>query len=346
MKLLFITQVWDENDSVLGFVPSWADAFRPVSTSLSVIALRVSSYTRLDGISVYSLGKEKGRGRIQKIFQFYQLVWNLRGSYDTVFVHMNPEYVVLAGFLWRLLGKKVVLWYAHGSVPPALRVAEIFVHRILTSTPEGCRLESSKIRVIGQAIDTELFSPAPHVFFTQKLVVVGRIAETKSQALAVRALALIHKEYPETTLEIIGASVYDADRVYESSVKSLASELRVESFIHWRGPLIRTELAKELPTASLCINMSTNGSLDKAGLEALSAGVPVVTANPAFRVILSGIADILFVTTQESAEVATVIHKYLSLPLLEREQIRTELRVRVIAQHSIATFAERISRAL
>ena len=346
MKLLFITQVWDKNDSVLGFVPSWVEAFRPVSTSLSVIALRVSSSEHLNGIPVHSLRKEEGRGHTRKIFRFYQLLWDLRNSYDTVFVHMNPEYVVLAGFLWRLMGKKVVLWYAHGIVTWKLHAATPFCSRILTSTPEGCRISSKKLRVIGQAIDTELFSPASHVPLIPKLVVVGRIAETKSQALAVRALALIHKEYPEATLEIIGAPVYDADRIYESSVRELSRELGVESFVRWCGPLTRIELARELPHASLCINMSTNGSLDKAGLEALAAGVPVITANPAFRSILMGVADILFMSSQESSDVSRAILLYLTLPSEEREHIRRTLRERAVAEHSITTFAERVVSTL
>lgn len=346
MKILFITQVWDENDSILGFVPSWVDAFRPVSTELSVIALRVSSHKHLEGVPVYSLGKEEGKGRLTKILRLYQLVWSLRKSYDIVFVHMNPEYVVLAGLLWRLMGKKVVLWYAHGSVPFTLRVAEVFAYRILTSTPEGCRLESSKIRVVGQAIDTELFSPVPQIPSTSKLIVVGRIAEAKGQALAVRSLALIHKEYPDATLEIIGAPVYNTDRVYESSVRALTRELGIESFVQWRGPLTRGELAQELPKASLCINMSANGSLDKAGLEALSAGVPVVTANPAFRSVLTGNTLFLFLSSQESEEVVHALRSYFALSVTDREKIRAELRARVVAEHSITTFAERVKKVL
>ena len=346
MRILFITQTWDEQDSVLGFVPSWVAALRTVFSSTTVIALRASLKEYSHSIPVYSLGKEDGRGYVSKVFRFYQLVWRLRKSYDVIFVHMNPEYIVLAGLLWRLLGKKIVLWSAHGAVPFALHIAGFFAHRILTSTKEGCRLSSPKVRVIGQAIDTTLFTPSLEPASIPTLVVVGRISQTKGQAIAVRALALIHEKYPDTTLEILGAPIYDTDHVYESTVRALTRELGIESQVVWRGPLTRTTLANELPRMTLCINMSTNGSLDKAGLEALAAGVPVITGNPAFRAILSGVADMLFISSGESVDIVRAALSYLALSPNERERIRTALRERVVAEHSITTFAERVLKAL
>ena len=346
MRVLFITQVWDESDSVLGFVPSWVAALGTVFSSITVIALKVSPKKNLSSIPVYSLGKEEGRSRLGKIFQFYRLIWRLRESYDMAFIHMNPEYIVLAGLLWRLLGKKIVLWYAHGAVPLVLRVATFFAHRILTSTREGYRLSSSKVRVIGQAIDTELFAPYQELIPAPTLIVVGRVSPAKGQSIAVRALSLIREKYPDVKLEIVGAPIYDADHVYEISVRTLVRELSLESRVFWRGPRTRTELAREFSRMTLCINMSTNGSLDKAGLEALASGVPIITGNPAFQSILSGIADTLFISSGESTDVARAAISYLTLPINERKRIREELRARVIAQHSILTFPERVLNAL
>ena len=52
---------------------------------------------------------------------------------------MNQIYVILGGILWRLMGKRIALWFAHGSIPWDLRVATALAHIILTSTPSGFR---------------------------------------------------------------------------------------------------------------------------------------------------------------------------------------------------------------
>lgn len=64
--------------------------------------------------------------------RFRALIKNYVREYDEVFVHMNPEYIVLGGLFWRMHGKRIVLWYVHKSVTMWLRLAEILCNRIGT----------------------------------------------------------------------------------------------------------------------------------------------------------------------------------------------------------------------
>ncbi len=341
MKFLFITQVWDEGDSILGFVPSWVKALSSHCKIVSIICMKQgSSHTPFP---VYSLGKEKGSSRLQKIYTFFLTIFRLRHEYEAVFVHMNPEYIVLAGLWWRLTGKQIILWYAHGTVTWKLRLAALFTHRILTSTPEGCRLKSSKLRIVGQAIDTELFHPLDMVESSSiSLAVVGRISASKGQLLALQALAQLHKEGISITLTCIGEPVYPQDYEYLSECERFICEQRLESIASFLGPKTRVELAAIIPTMTLCINMSTTGSLDKAGLEALSAGVPVVTANEAFRSVIGELSPELMLQGQTLSDLTTAIHWYLTLSREQQVALRTSLRERVVKHHSIHTFADRI----
>lgn len=346
MKLLFITQVWDEGDSVLGFVPSWVTALRSHCEAVSVICLKKGGGT--SSFPVYSLGKERGVSRLEKIYRFFSLAVRLRRDYDTVFVHMNPEYIVLAGLLWRLSGKRIVLWYAHGTVTWKLRFASIFTHRILSSTPEGCRIRSSKLRIVGQAIDTELFRPLEGEETTSafSLVVVGRISASKGQLLALEALAILREEGIPASLTIIGEPVYQNDREYLIECEKFVRERCLESFVSFLGPKKRTELALLIPSMTLCINMSTTGSLDKAGLEALSAGVPVVTANNAFRSVIGQRTPELMLDSQTLQNLVRAMRWYSSLSKKQRDDLRNILRREVVEHHSIATFADRIFATL
>ena len=101
MKLLFITQVVDKEDAVLGFVHGWLIELACIFDHIHVICLEKGSVELPANITLHSLGKEEGVSRLEYLKRFYSLVFKLRPEYDGVFVHMNSEYVILAGPLWR-----------------------------------------------------------------------------------------------------------------------------------------------------------------------------------------------------------------------------------------------------
>src|SRR5687767_9199425 len=110
MKLLIITQKVDRNDDVLGFFHTWIERFGKKFDSIKVICLYKGEHSFASNIEVLSLGKEENLSKIGYLTRFYSYIWGLRNDYDGVFIHMNPQYVVLGGPLWRMLGKRVVLW--------------------------------------------------------------------------------------------------------------------------------------------------------------------------------------------------------------------------------------------
>src|SRR3989344_3943084 len=101
MRLLIVTQAVDRDDPVLGFFHRWIEELAKRYEYISVICLREGRHSLPQKIRVYSLGKEKGeQSRSRYAFRFLALVWRLRAEYGAVLVHMNQEYVLLAGFLW------------------------------------------------------------------------------------------------------------------------------------------------------------------------------------------------------------------------------------------------------
>ena len=158
MRLLVLTQKVDKNDSILGFFHRWIEEFAKHSEHVIVVTLEEGKHDLPKNVSVYSLGKEKGASKVKILFTFYLLVFNLRHRYDAVFVHMNPEYVVLGGLLWRLLGKRVSLWYTHKRVGLKLR----------------------------HGIDTDLFRPDPSVVREDWWLSAGRLNKSKRHDIVIR----------------------------------------------------------------------------------------------------------------------------------------------------------------
>ena len=104
MKLLIVTQTIDINDPVLGFFCRWVEEFAKHCEKVTVICLHEGIHSLPNNVRVTALGKT----RVERVFDFLHLCISRRSEYDIVFVHMNPEYIVIAGTLWRLMSKKLL----------------------------------------------------------------------------------------------------------------------------------------------------------------------------------------------------------------------------------------------
>src|SRR3989344_6843889 len=107
MRLLIVTQAVDLDDSVLGFFHGWIEEFSKHAEQVKVVCLKEGKHNLPSNVEVFSLGKESASGsrflkRIRYIVCFIRYIVKNRSEYDTVFVHMNPEYVVLGGIFWRM----------------------------------------------------------------------------------------------------------------------------------------------------------------------------------------------------------------------------------------------------
>ena len=251
LKLLICTQVADKNDPVLGFFMRWIEEFK--------------KHCEVEVVSLKDLGSG---GKAARAWRLLKLVWG--GEYDAVFVHMNPEYLVAAGWLWKLRGKKTALWYTHKSVDLKLRVAERFADVILTASKESFRLRSSKVRVMGHGIDTDFFTPDPGVVRGNAILSVGRLMKSKRHDLAIGVAAREHRE-----LRMAG------DGPERKNLEALAKERG--AVVRFLGGINQTQLRDEYRKALYLIHTSETGSLDKVVLEALACGTPVHTNDPALK---------------------------------------------------------------
>lgn len=266
-----MTQAVDEDNPTLGFFVRWITEFAKYADHLEVICLYKGRYTLPTNVRVHSLGKENGRrSALVYAIKFKMLAWELRNDYDAVFVHMNPEYVAIAGILWRILGKKIALWYTHKSVTLWLRVAALLADIIFTASKESFRLKSSRVRVMGHGIDTELFSPDLSVPRMGHYLSVGRLMPSKDHRTAIAEARNDGKR-----LRIVGEGP-ERDEL-EAYARSLGAQ------VGFLAGLSQAKLRDEYRKAALLIHTSKTGSLDKVVLEALACGLPVRTHDPALK---------------------------------------------------------------
>jgi glycosyltransferase involved in cell wall biosynthesis len=265
MRLLIITQKVDKNDSNLGFFHRWIEEFAKHCSRVEVICLGKGEYKLPLNVNVHSLGKEVDSGRVLRLLRFLRLINSL--SYDAVFVHMNPEYVIAGGIIWKMLGKKVALWYTHKNVDLKLRLAEKLASVVLSASKESFRLGSNKLIITGHGIDTDFFCPDPAVEKEKIVLTVGRITASKHIQEIIDSIPAGYE------LQIAGIPVTEEDEIYRRSLKGSATFL---------GAVKYEDLPELYRRASLFINKSSTGSMDKAVLEALACGTKIETTNEAY----------------------------------------------------------------
>ena len=304
-RLLIVTQKVDEQDQLLGFFISWIRMFEKVFSQVSVLCLWKGAVPETLRVPVVSMGKERGIPKFVQLWRFYRTLWALRRRYDAVFVHMNPIWVILGWPVWRLQRKRVYLWYAHKQVTLKLRLAVMLCDGIFSSTPEGFRLRSMKVSIVGQGVDMTLFSPSGRGTNADiRILTVGRIAPVKNYEVLFEAMRILLDRNIRCSATVIGAPVMPADDAYLMHLRELVRTLDLGDFVEFIGQKMNNELPSYYRVHDFFVNTSNTGSLDKTIVEAIACGLTVISSNDAARAFLP---DELIVSGADAYELAGVI---------------------------------------
>ncbi len=345
MNILIVTQILDKKDPILGFFHRWVLEFSKKFEKVTVICLKKGEVDLPNTVKVLSLGKENSVNRLKYLWRFYKYIWTERKNYDSVFVHMNQIYVILGGLAWRLLRKKIGLWYAHGKVPMSLRLATLLADLIFTSTSSGFRIASRKKNIIGQGIDSSLFPKSDTSANNDRLISVGRISQIKNYETLVRAIEILAKPGTNLKVDIIGPVSTDRDKKYLGNLKSEISNLGLDDNFSFIDPVVNDKLASCLKMAKLFVNTSLTGSLDKTILEAMSVGLPVVTCNESVDEIYDENCKFLLFPPRDPVALADKIKKVLALDAVKYRELSNQMS-EIAARHSLNRLVDKIQYLL
>lgn len=335
VKLLILTQKVDQNDDVLGFFHGWIAEFAKHCEQITVIALGVGEYSLPSNVRVFSLGKERGVSRLGYILNFYRLIWRERKNYDTVFVHMNQEYVLLGGLLWKLLGKKITMWRNHrrGNF---LTCIAIFLSDKVFCTSEfsyTARFEKTSIMPVG--VDTGVFFRDKSIARAKhSILLLGRISPVKNVDIFIDALAILDKEGIVFIAGIYGNSV-DKDKEYYKRIRTRVAGLEKKGRVIFYGGVPNTKTPSIYNQYELFVNATSSGSFDKTILEAMACECMVVTSNMSLKDAL----PVRFLFEEKNAtDLAEKLKATLALTDSEKEEYGESGRVGALP-HSLHLLA-------
>lgn len=349
MKLLIITQKVDKNDSVLGFFIDWIKEFSENCEKVTVICLWKGDYDLPDNIRVLSLGKEvlykKKFLRLKIFVNFFKLIFQERKNYDSVFVHMNQIYVILGGFIWRLWNKRIGLWYAHGHASFSVKVASKITDTIFTSTPQGCRINSKKIKIVGQGIDLKRIESIDKVKNEDgifRMVAIGRTSPVKSYETLIDAIEIVIRDQQNINLQldIVGGPSTEKDKEYFKMLECLVNEKNLNKYIIMHGGVPNAAI-KFLPQADLFVHTGNTGSLDKTVLEAMAFKLPVISCNDAVKEELSDYKGLHYKLNDEK-DFADKILYIINMAVDEKAELVKSLSGMVKERHGLDNLIKKI----
>ena len=347
MRILLFNLATDLDDPFLAFTVHWIRALAKYVDHIDVITMRMGRAEAPDNVCVYSVGKEKGYSEPRRFFEFYRILLRLLAQhrYDVCFAHMMPLFAVMAGPILWVKKIPIVLWYAHKSVTLILRLATAFAKRVVTASAESFRIASPKVRVIGHGVDTERFVPvhkltAKHPF---SILSVSRISKVKRIDLLIEAVVYMRQTHPDLSVcvNIVGGPLTEQDLLYDAQLRKLVQQHDLQNDVHFEGSQAFESIISFYQAADCFVNMSETGSVDKAVLEAMSCGVPVI-ANEVYAGIVDAQLSQQLIIAREPETLGERLVWLMSLSGQERRRLGEELRAIVIRDHALEPRCVRI----
>lgn len=330
MKLFVITQKVDSTDPILGFFNAWLEEFASSVEHVTVVAQSVGTHMLPKNVTVVSLGKDSGTPTYRQVFRFWKEIIRHASSYDRVFVHMTPIWIVLGAPVWVLLRKPMYLWYEikRGSIK--LSIALLFVRKVFAASEHGLPSVVKKQVIVGHGIDTDAFAIDAAVREKNHIVALGRVTTIKHYEVIIRAFAKL----PACRLTIAGGTITEEDKQTEHSLRDLIHRLGIADRVEmgWVSPVDVPQLLQRAD----CMLHASQGGLDKAVLQAMSCGCPVMSTSEAAWSVLPADMQV------KDNTMADQVQKILALSDAKRLSLSTTLRSIVVRDHSLTQCIKRL----
>lgn len=347
MRLLWFNLATDADHPILGFTTSWIRAVAKRVELLHVVTMRAGRVEMPDNVYVYSIGKEKGYSEVRRTVEFYRYLFRIlhREPVDVCFSHMIPIFTILAAPLLKLRNVPIVTWYAHPSLTWITKLSHHLSDRMVTSLPTAYPYRHDKLNVLGQGIDTELFTPDGSVGPDEVPIILclGRLSPVKDHPTLLKAVALLRQRWKEPfQVVILGGPATPSDNEYVRCLHDDVKELALEEIVRFELALPLKQLPSWFQRCTVHVNLTPTGFGDKVAWEAMSCGRPSLVANRGFIPTLGVHADRLLFSHGDSADLASRLYWILSLDERERASIGAYLREQVVRNHSLERLVQNL----
>jgi len=243
---------------------------------------------RAAGWSVLTVSNRKWK--LARLADMVSSTWLLRHRYDVaqVDVYSGPA------FLWaeavcavlRQLGRPYVLTLHGGRLPEFSAVNEKRVRGLLGSAaavtvPSRYLLERmsgyrSSLTLLPNGLELSNYPFRRRRPLQPKIVWLRAFHEIYNPSMAVRAVARLKDQFPGLRLIMTGADKGDASK---EQTLAAAKDLGVQDLVQMNGPVPKANVPQSLESGDIFINTSSIDNTPVSVLEAMAAGLCVVSTD-------------------------------------------------------------------
>ena len=286
MRILFVTQALDLDEPVLSTYHNWVSALAERVDHIEAVCLKEGRHALPENVRIHSLGKENGRqSSVRYTLRFLMLSWKLRNEYDLVFVHMNQEYVLISGWLWKLLGKRVYLWRNHYAGSFLTDSAAAFCTTIFCTSKHSYTARYRKTLLMPVGVDTERFAMPSGVTRTPRSILFfSRMSPSKRPEILLEALALLKEKGVSFTASFYGSPLPE-DAAYYEGLKHNADEAGLSDQVSFFPGVVNEAAPSVFQAHEIFVNCSKSGMFDKMLFEAAASGCMVLAVSEDFGLL-------------------------------------------------------------
>lgn len=333
-------QTVDQKDSALGFYHGWIIELAKRFDHITICALKIGVHDLPENVTLIPLRPWGHRAKVRTALRVLSLSWRLRREYDAVFVHMNQEYALVAGWLFKLLGKPVYMWRNHYAGNLLTDVAALFCTKIFYTSKSSYTAKYAQsvqmpvgVDVGSCHLDEAIERKARSVLF------LGRFDASKRPDLVVEALGKVAKEGVTFTATFVGGPS-DPASTFPAEVEARAGELGISDRVTFMGPVANTDTYKQYRSHAIYVNCGKSGMLDKSLFKSIACRcLPIFTSADLSEIVGSAFTY----TDGDATDLAKRLAAALVLGESEREELVRTMQVKAIDAHTLPVLADRLA---
>lgn len=132
------------------------------------------------------------------------------------------------------------------------------------------------------------------------------------------------------------------DREYAENLRGRVAAAGLDGIVALEGPLAPALVPARVRAADAAVNVSATDSVDKAALEAMACGLPVVVSNPALVPIVAAVDARCTVPPGDARALADRLAWLAGVSRVERAALGAALRAAVVRDHSLHRLTRRL----
>jgi len=147
-------------------------------------------------------------------------------------------------------------------------------------------VDGSKIRIVGNGVDCEKFSPLPKgqaraglglSASAPVLITIGGLVERKGFHRVIECLPTLRRSFPDLRYLIVGGASAEGD--WRPKLEAQVERLGLQNAVQFLGTLPPERLREPLSAADLFVLATRNEGWANVLLEAMACGLPVITTD-------------------------------------------------------------------